>query len=78
VSLAYLTTAEPGKEAGALLPGGATGIDYWRDVARGADIGPLRQMLLDSQTDESVLAHIKATDDDRLRATLVQRVCQTK
>ncbi|MDB5413408.1 MAG: hypothetical protein JWR10_1743 [Rubritepida sp.] len=73
VSLAYLTTAEPGREAKSALPEAATGIGYWRDVARGADIAPLRQLLLETQRDEQVLKHVREANDEMLR-TLVQRV----
>jgi hypothetical protein len=73
VSLAYLTTAEPGREAKSAVPEPATGIGYWREVARGADIAPLRQLLLETQRDEKVLKHVRGADDETLR-TLVQRV----
>lgn len=74
VSLAYLTTAPIGLEVGSDLPGGAGGIAYWRDVARGADVGPLRRLLLDTQVDDAVLKVVRETDDEALRAAIVQPV----
>lgn len=74
VSLAYLTTAQPGIEAKSELPGGVGGIVYWQDVARGADIAPLRQLLLDTQHDEEVLKRVREADDETLRSTIVQSV----
>ncbi len=74
VSLVYLTTATPGMEAQSELPNGATGIAYWRDVARGADIAPLRKLLLDTQKDAEILQWVSEVDDDTLRVDLVQRI----
>lgn len=74
VSLAYLTTALPGVEAKSGLPGALGGIQYWQEVARGADIGPLRQLLIDTQLDEAVLRRLREDDDETLRSTLVQPV----
>jgi hypothetical protein len=61
VSLAYLTTALPGVEAKSGLPGALGGIQYWQEVARGADIGPLRQLLIDTQLDEAVLSRLRVS-----------------
>ncbi|WP_084583892.1 hypothetical protein [Sphingomonas azotifigens] len=67
VRLNYLTIAGSGHEAGAALPGGAKGVDYWRAVARGADPAPLRTLLLATQTDAIVLEFVRNVDDERLR-----------
>lgn len=74
VSLAYLTTAEPGREADSPLPSGIAGLTYWQEAARGADVNPLRQLLLDTQLDERVLNFVRECDDDTLRERLVHRV----
>ena len=74
VSLTFLTTAVPGIEAKSALPSGVGGIAYWQEVARGADIAPLRQLLLETQHDEVVLKRIREADDESLRSTIVQSV----
>lgn len=74
VSLAYLTTAQPGRENGSAVPNGATGLSYWLDAARGADPAPLRQLLLDTQLDERVLGFVRESDDATLRDRLIRRV----
>lgn len=74
VSLAYLTTAQPGRETGSGIPDGAAGLTYWLDVARGADLAPLRRLLLDTQVDERVLEFVRKAADDELRGMLIQRV----
>lgn len=74
VSLAYLTTAQPGRETGSCIPDGVAGLSYWIEAARGADLAPLRQLLLDTQLDERVLEFVREADDDTLRGRLIQRV----
>ncbi|KTR82481.1 hypothetical protein NS277_13440 [Novosphingobium barchaimii] len=74
VSLAYLTTAQPGREIGSGIPNGATGLSYWLEASRGADLASLRQLLLDTQLDERVLDFVRESDDDALRGRLIQRV----
>lgn len=74
VTLAYLTTAVPGIEAKSELPGAVGGIQYWQEVARGADVAPLRKLLLDTQLDEAVLKRLREADDETIRSTIVQSV----
>lgn len=74
VRLVYLTTAEPGTEAGTQLPGKASGIGYWHDVLRGADIEPLRTLLLETQTDNALLEFLREADAATLRTEFVERV----
>lgn len=74
VSLAYLTTATVGIEANSTLPGGIGGIAYWQEVSRGADVAPLRQLLLDTQRDDLVLKRVREVDDETLRTSIVQSV----
>lgn len=74
VSLVYLTTAQPGRESGSALPDGVAGLSYWLEAARGSDLAPLRQLLLDTQLDERVLEFVREADDDVLRHRLIQRV----
>lgn len=74
VSLAYLTTATIGLEADSTLPGGVGGIAYWQEVARGAEVSPLRRLLLETQRDEAVLKRIREADDETLRTSIVQSV----
>jgi hypothetical protein len=74
VNLVYLTTAQPGVEAKSSLPEGAGGIAFWRDVARGADVAPLRQLLLETQHDDAVLKLVREAGDEVLRSQVVQSV----
>lgn len=74
VSLAYLTTAQPGREAGSGIRDGAAGLSYWLEASRGADLAPLRQLLLDTQLDERVLEIVREANDAALRDRLIQRV----
>lgn len=74
VSLVYLTTAQPGLEVGSAIPNGAAGLSYWLEATRGADLAPLRQLLLDTQLDERVLEFVREADEDVLLDRLIQRV----
>lgn len=74
VRLSYLTTSEPGVEAKTTIPDGQSGIEYWRLAARGSDIEPLRQLLLATQTNESVLDFVQNADPDTLRKKIVEPV----
>jgi len=74
VRLAYLTTAEPGVEAGAALPDDEGGIAYWRRVARGANVEPLRDLLLVTQQDPRILNFVREADPATLRARLIEPV----
>jgi len=74
VSLAYLTTASVGIEANSTLPGAIGGIAYWQQVARGADVAPLRQLLLETQRDDLVLKRVREADDETFRTSIVQSV----
>jgi hypothetical protein len=74
VRLVYLTTAEPGTEAGSDLPGKTGGITYWREVLRGADIEPLRALLIETQTNDGLLDYLRAADAATLRTEFIERV----
>lgn len=74
VSLVYLTTAQPGREVNSGVPGGTAGLRYWLEAARGADLRPLRQLLLDTQHDKRVLEFVQQAEDDVLLDRLIQRV----
>lgn len=73
VSLAFLTTASPGRERGLPFPGGVPGLVYWRTAARdGTDLGPLRGALAQLPLAEDLKAWLEQADDAALRATLLR------
>jgi hypothetical protein len=74
VTLAYLTTATVGIEAKSRLPDAISGIAYWQQVSRGADVAPLRQLLLETQRDDRVLKRVREMDDETFRTSIVQSV----
>lgn len=75
VRLAYLTTADVAVELGSPLPDGEGGIAYWQRAARGAvDVEPLRQLLLETQLDEDLLAFLRTADAHTLRERLIEPV----
>ncbi len=47
---------------------------YWRCAAAGADVAPLRALLLDLELKPETLAHIESLDDERLRREFVSRI----
>ena len=71
MSSVYLTTASPGREANSNLSAGLNGIEYWQSVARGAEPGPLRKLLQESQIDENVLRFVRDADDEVLVKRLI-------
>ena len=75
VVLHFWTTSEIGIERNrADRPTGIAGLEYWRKVAAGADISPLRS-ILEERFSEPVRAFCKALDDDgALRRKLIQRI----
>lgn len=73
VSLAFLTTASPGKERGLKFPGDAPGLVYWRTAARdGTDLSPMRTALTRLPLATDLKAWIAQADDEALRATLLR------
>jgi hypothetical protein len=74
VRLVYLTTADAGRENGANLPQKLGGIHYWRQVARGADVEPLRKLLIDTQVDPKVTEFVKHATPDELRLRLIDPI----
>lgn len=50
------------------------GLLYWRRAAAGANIAPLRAILLDLDLRPETLAHIESLDDDRLRREFLCRI----
>ena len=75
VNLRFFTTSEVGTEQTvADRPAGVAGLEYWRQVAAGADLSPLRKILQSDKFPESVQAFSRACDDATLRRDLIKRI----
>jgi hypothetical protein len=75
VSLHYLTTAEIGVERrkGQRIAG-ESALRYWRHAAAGADVAPLRALLMGLNLKSATNAYIAALPDDALRREFLGRI----
>ncbi|WP_146180750.1 hypothetical protein [Thalassorhabdomicrobium marinisediminis] len=75
VSLVIHTNMEIGREHGADLPGGVTGIAYWHAVNCGADTAPLKALLLNTLPGGKLKDWLESNPDEgALRSRLINRV----
>jgi len=75
VELRYFTTSKIGTEqAIGDRPAGMAGLEYWRKVATGADISPLRTVLESDKFPAPVREFSKAREDAALRHDLIRRI----
>lgn len=75
VMLRYFTTSPIGTEHKVDdRPAGEAGLAYWRKAAGGADVAPLRAILLGETFSEAVRTFVSARDDDALRRELLQNI----
>ena len=75
VYLRFLTTSEIGTEQDAAdRPAGMAGLKYWKKVAAGENILPLRKILESDKFEEPVRAFCKARDNKTLCRELIQRI----
>ena len=75
IRLRFLTTSEIGQERARVdRPGSLPGLEYWRNVAAGADCGPLREILESERFPEIVREFCRARDDAALRSDLIRRI----
>jgi hypothetical protein len=75
VSLRYFTTSHRGLEREvANRINGMSGLEYWRLVARGADIAPLRARLLELDLRQQTRDYIEGSDNEGLRDKLIRRI----
>lgn len=75
VSVRYLTTANIGRErAKAERTNGEATLLYWRRAAAGADVAPLREVLLASMLKETTKDFIRERTNEQLRADLLRRI----
>lgn len=75
VSLRYLTTAAITAEKAVEHRADASGtLHYWRKAAAGADIAPLRRILLDAPLDDKTLDFIRGLDEPRFRSEFLRRI----
>lgn len=72
VEFRYFTTSDIGTEKA--KADRIAGLKYWRKVAQGADITPLRTVLESEKFHKSVRTFCKARDDATLRRDLIQRI----
>ncbi|MEY9459727.1 hypothetical protein ABH973_000140 [Bradyrhizobium ottawaense] len=71
----YFTTSAIGTERKIEdRPGGQPGLVYWRKAAAGADIAPLKAILLSDNYSEVVRKFVGARDDTALRRDLLQKI----
>ena len=75
VMLRFLTTSEIGTERAIdNRPAGQSGLTYWRSVALGASLTPLRDILANEPFSEAVQRFCRSRDDDELRRDLILRI----
>jgi hypothetical protein len=75
VQLRYLTTSIIGIEQKLSdRPGGIAGLLYWRRAAAGAEVSPLRTILVAGGFSADVEAFVTRRNDDELRHDLLQRI----
>ena len=75
VQLRFLTTSGIGLERAEVdRPAGLSGLEYWRDVAAGAECGPLRKILESEKFPECVREFCRARDDAALRRELIRKI----
>ena len=75
VSLIVHTNMPIGSEQGAALPDNATGIEYWRSVQVGADLAPLKALLLSKLPDSDLKTWLASDPPDAsVRSRLIDRV----
>ncbi|WP_420607317.1 hypothetical protein [Novosphingopyxis sp.] len=75
VTLHYLTTAEIGAERNkAHRIGKMAGLRYWRRAAAGADVAPLRALIMSLDLEQTTLDHLRKLSDDDFRAEFLQRI----
>lgn len=72
VRLTYLTTASPTTERG--FSAGRPAIEYWVEAAAGADLSPLRSLLLTLPLPEDALAFLQSANDEDIRNRLLRRI----
>ncbi len=75
VELRYFTTSPIGTERRrADQPADEAGLVYWRKVASGANIEPLRSILNSDNFSVSVQEYVRTRNDDALRADLLRKI----
>ena len=71
----FLTTSAIGEEHKlADRPAGKPGLIYWKDVAAGAAVEPLRKILESDKFDETVREFCQVQNDSDLRNSLIRRI----
>ena len=75
IDLHYMTTSEIGKEqTHADRPAGKAGLIYWKKVAAGADVRPLRAILECGNFGKTVSSYCEAREDTDLRDSLIRKI----
>lgn len=75
VDLHFWTTSEIGKEKAVTdRPVGMAGLEYWKQVADGADPAPLRAILESDRFPDSVRKFSESLDNECLRRQLIEKI----
>ena len=75
INLHFMTTSEIGKEqTHADRPAGKAGLVYWKEVAAGADVKPLREFLECGKFGKTVRSYCEAREDTELRDSLIRKI----
>jgi hypothetical protein len=75
VSLHYLTTSDIGLERSkAHRIAGEAALHYWRRAAAGADVAPLRALILALDLQPATKAYLEALTDDAFRSDFLRRI----
>ena len=71
----FMTTSKIGKEqTHSDRPAGKAGLIYWKEVAAGAEVRPLRAILEGGKFGEAVTEYCKAREDSDLLESLVKKI----
>lgn len=75
IQLRYFTTAKIGTEKALEdRPGGMAGLEYWRKAAKGADVEPIRSILVRDTFSTAVRDFVQELDDETLRRDLLRKI----
>jgi hypothetical protein len=75
VHLRYFTTSDIGTEKALQdRPGGVSGLVYWRSVAKGANVKPLREVLDSDKFPGVVREFVRSRNDGELRRDLFRKI----
>ena len=75
IDLHFMTTSKIGQEQiHTDRPAGKAGLTYWKEVAAGADVKPLRAILECGKFGKTVSGYCEAREDTELRDSLIRKI----